>query len=273
MPLIGAHLSTAGGFYKAAEKAKAIGANCLQIFGASPRQWLPKFPNDEEIKKFKESLKACGVAPVYLHGLYLVNLASNHQEIVKKSVASLGSHLQIANLLGADGLIFHIGSAKERSKEDVVNEVVERVRLVLKNVSGPAKLLLENSSGGQKVGSSPQELGKILKAINSSRVKICLDTCHAFVAGHFNLDDWDNCLGLENVLVIHANDSKAPAGSTLDRHENIGEGQIGLKGIEKWTGDKRLADAAWIIETPGFDDLGPDKKNLDILKSCFNNYE
>ncbi len=266
---IGAHLSTAGGLYKAADKAKAIGANCLQIFGASPRQWQFKVPSEAEVSQFKESLVENKVGPVFLHGLYLVNLASDDRDIWQKSIDGLAGHLGIAEILGVEGVIFHIGSAKDRNKKEVVTEVVERVKLVLKKVPGKAKLVLENSSGGQKVGSNPEELSEIFKKIDSARVKICLDTCHAFTAGHFSLDSWDKVVDLKNVIAIHANDSKAAAGSTLDRHENIGEGQIGLAGLKQWTQDRRLAHAAWIIETPGFNDLGPDKRNIDILKTCF----
>jgi len=277
---IGAHKSTAGGLWTAIERVQDIGGNCLQIFGASPRQWYVKMPSREDTEKFKQAAKESGIGPIYLHAAYLPNLASPDAEVRKKSAKNLSEHLQIADLIGANGLIFHIGSGKELSKDKAMANVVAQCRIVLKNVPGKTELVMENSAGGgQKLGVTPAEIGQMLKKINSQRMKVCWDTAHAFEAGAIEeytsanikklVDDFDQTFGLDNLVVIHANDSKTPYNSHHDRHENIGAGYIGLDGFKNLAKERRLRDKAWILETPGFDQQGPDVRNVKLLKSCF----
>ena len=139
---------------------------------------------------------------------------------------------------------------------------------------------MENAAGGgEKIGKTAGELAYLLKKVNSKRVKICLDTAHAFESGIIKeyksdgikkfLDEWDKEIGLENITALHANDSKTLWNSHHDRHENIGAGYIGLAGFKALAREKRLWNKAWLLEVPGFDNEGPDKKNMDILKSCF----
>lgn len=278
-PRIGAHVRTGGGLHKAIENAGRIGAECIQIFGASPQQWQVKFPSKSEALLFKKQMEEHKVGPVFLHAAYLVNLASPEAALRAKSIQSLSDHLKIADLIGAAGLIFHMGSNKGENLEEALHGTVSGMKEVLKNVPGKTLLIMENSAGGgSKLGATPEQLGYLLKKVGSQRVKVCIDTAHAFEAGIIDeysparvkkfLKDLDSKIGLENIVALHINDSKTPPHSHYDRHENIGEGYIGLKGFQALATEKRLHDKAWILEVPGFDGEGPDKRNIEILRSC-----
>ncbi len=281
-PYIGGHVSVAGGLWNAFENAANIGAECIQIFGANPRGYAAPMPNEVTLAKYKEARNAHPeVKKVYLHAGYLVNLASPNPEAVEKSIANLSAHLRIAELLEADGLIFHIGSGKESSKEIALAQVVVAMKQVLEKAPGKANLLIENAAGGgAKIGARPEEIGQIMKGVDSNRVKVCIDTAHSFEAGLVEgytkpnlksfLKLWNDSVGLENVHALHVNDSKTEFNSHHDRHENIGEGFIGLEGFKNLATAPELCDKAWILEVPGFDDNGPDKKNVDILKRLFS---
>ena len=279
-PKIGAHVSTQGGLVNAFENAKKIGAEAIQIFGSSPQQWAVRELKKEDIEKFKAAHKKAGDISVFLHAAYLVNLASPNEITRANSIQSLVGHLKISEAIGAKGLIFHIGSAKDQPKEQAIEFLVSGVKKVLEKSKGDSLIILENSSaGGAKLGANPKEIGEILNKIKSDRTKVCFDTAHAFEAGVAKYDDqgtiakvfdeWDKEIGLENIVAIHANDSKTPFASHNDRHENIGEGCIGLAGFKNLAKENRLKDKIWLLEVPGFDNLGPDKRNIDILKSCF----
>ncbi|MDO8495147.1 MAG: deoxyribonuclease IV [bacterium] len=279
IPKLGAHVSTAGGLFKLVENAQAIGAEAVQIFGASPRQWVAKVPGKEDVAKYNKAIEGSGVGPVFLHGAYLVNLAAATEESLNKSIVNLGLHMQIAEAIGAEGVIFHVGSGQEMPKELAMKKAIVAMKTVLKNVPGKTKLIMENSASAKKIGATPEELGVMMAGVNSPRVKICVDTAHSFEAGLIEsytspnitkfLDAWDNAVGLENLVAFHVNDSKTPYLSNHDRHENLGEGFIGLDGFKNFAKEKRTWDKAWLLEVPGFDNMGPDKKNVDILKSLF----
>lgn len=272
-PRIGAHVSAAGGIFKAFENAKRLGAECIQIFGASPRQWAANLPLDETIKKYKDYSQKSDIHPVFLHAAYLINLASFNDEIRAKSQKCLKNHLQIAEAIEAAGVIFHIGPGKDAGA--IINSINE----ILMNVPGKSFLVIENSANNQSLGHSLEQISHIYKSVKSKRVKICLDTAHLFESGQlpeftpksikFFFDRFDSLLGIENLVALHINDSKTKANSSNDRHENIGDGYIGIEGFKNLAKEKRLHDKAWILEVPGSDDNGPDKNNVDILKSLF----
>jgi len=280
-PRIGAHVSAAGGLFKAIENGESIGAEAIQIFGLSPRQWAGKLPVEEDAKKFRELHKNSPVKEVFLHAAYLVNLASPNPFILEQSKHSLAEHLKVAEMIDAVGLVFHVGSGKgAEDREAVLRQEVEAMLDVLSRVPGKSFLIMENSAGGGgKVGFGPEEIGYLHKKAKSKRIKVCFDTAHAFEAGLIEnftpsnvkklWDDWDKHVGLENIIVIHANDSKTAYNSKHDKHENIGAGHIGLKNFKVLAKEKRILDKPWILEVPGFAGEGPDKKNIDILKSLF----
>jgi len=279
MPIIGAHVSAAGGLQKVIERAEKIGAQCIQIFGASPRTFWAKMPSAQDVAEYKAAIKQSGIGPVFLHAAYLVNLASPKADLREKSVKSLSDHLRIAEMLGAQGLIFHIGSGKDMPRAEALQLTLAGIKHILRNVSGRSELIMENTAGGgQKIGRDAAELGWIKKRVGSARVKVCVDTAHAFEAGVITeytsknikkfLDDYEKHVGFKNIAAFHVNDSKTLANSHNDRHENIGQGHIGLAGFKNLARDKRMKNMSWILEVPGFDDNGPDKKNVEILKKC-----
>lgn len=280
MARIGAHVSSAAGLAGAVDKAEAIGAEAMQIFGSSPRMWRVLVPRDEEVARYRERLARSSVFPVYLHAAYLVNLASPDETIRVKSVANLKGYLTIAERIGAKGLIFHLGSGKESPREEAARNIAEGMKEILRGVQGGTELVMENSAGGgRRVGACPEDFRLIMERVDSPRVKICFDTAHAYEAGMIReftaplirglFDSWDREVGMEHVVVIHANDSKTAFDSHHDRHENIGEGYIGLEGFRNLAREERLTNKAWILETPGFDELGPDRKNVELLRLCF----
>lgn len=185
----------------------------------------------------------------------------------------------IVDLLKAHGLIFHIGSSKPLPREGAVEVIAESMREILDRVPGNTHLIIENSAGGGfRIGSTPEEIGEIIRAVKSDRVKVCIDTAHAFEAGLLDaytpakikmlFDRCDSAFGIDRIVALHVNDSKTIFNSHHDRHENIGEGHIGLDGFKYLTREKRISDTSWLLEVPGFENTGPDKKNVDILKAC-----
>lgn len=278
-PKLGAHISAAGGIINTIERALAIGAQCMQIFGASPHQWSAKLPDPQASSAFKKALAKSNISAVYLHAAYLINLASQIPDLRAKSIESLVAHLSIADAIGANGLIFHLGSTMDREKG--IQRTIEGIHEVLNRVPGKTNLVMENSAGGgMKLGGNIQDLGAIHKGAASPRLKVCIDTAHTFASGIINeytsatvkkfVDDLDTAVGIKNVVALHINDSKSVTNSHIDRHENLGHGKIGLAGFKALAQEKRLHHTSWMLEVPGFEDKGPDKENLDILKGCFS---
>jgi len=279
--LIGAHVSSAGGPHKAIERAAELGVLAFQTFGSSPKQYQVTEPKEEDVAAFKEMRKKAGITHVFLHGPYLVNLASSTPAVRHSSRTALAGHLRIAQRLGVDGVIFHVGSVgKGNGREDALDRVIKGMKEVLEKVPGTADLILENGSGGGgKIGATVEDLAAIVKGVDSARVGVCVDTCHAYAAGvlvcteegvNDFFDNWEQELGEGVLRALHANDSKGAAGSYLDRHENIGEGFIGKEGFENLSKDPRASAVPWILEVPGFEGEGPDKKNVDILRKIIS---
>jgi deoxyribonuclease-4 len=270
---IGAHLSISGGYGKALEKAKEISADCLQIFSASPRSWQKPKVGEKEINDFIVRKQALGIEPVYFHASYLINLADNGR-VGALSREFLAVELILADKLGIKGSIVHLGSYKENDIKEGYRVLIKNLEEVLKEIPKEIFLLIENA-GNHKIGVSLEEIGKIIADLRDKRVKICLDTCHLHAAGfdlssREKLDDFlltfDKIVGLERLKVWHLNDSRDPLGSFRDRHDNIGRGSLGLNSFREILNHPQFKDLPFIIETPGFDQKGPDKRNLDILK-------
>lgn len=275
---IGAHVSTAKGVYNCFSNAEEIGAECLQIFGASPRQWRAKLPDNETLKLYYKEKERSKLGQIFLHAAYLVNLGTSDEELYRKSIENLTLHLQIAELLEAEGLIYHIGSYKNTTLEKSITRVVEGMHEVLKNSPGKANLIMENSAGGgNKIGTNVKEIGEIFRKASHPRIKVCIDTCHAFAAGELKdftkeeienyAEKCDTAFGLQNLTVLHVNDSKASYGSNTDRHENIGKGQIGLDAFKNLRAHNNFGSIPWILEVPGYEGNGPDAPNIDTVKS------
>lgn len=276
---LGAHVSVAGGLSRSILNAIELGCKTIQIFGASPQQWAVRRHTEKEIGEFKGEKLKSPVETVYLHAAYLANLGSADQLIWARSVKNISEHLKIAEAISAEGLIFHVGSGKGLLPEEAIAKVGKGMREIFEAVPGKTCLFLENGAGGgDKMGSTAAQIAEILRQVNNHRAKVCFDTAHAFEAGIIEnyrpesvkklLDEWDKIVGLENIPVFHINDSKTAYNSHHDRHENLGEGFIGLSGFKNLLSDKRVRDRDWILEVPGFEGLGPDRKNMELLRSC-----
>ena len=276
---IGAHVSTAGGISKAVARGVAIGCETIQIFGSSPQSWAFKPVPGAEIEAFRQATAEAGLRPVYFHAIYLINLGTPNQANLEKGVQSLISYMSLAADLGVAGVVFHPGSHQGVGYEGVFPQTVAAIQRVLESASGGPEgpcLAVENMAGmGQHIGARFDELGRILKAVASPRLRVCLDTQHCFAAGYDMTTrdgieamtaEFDRAIGLENLVAVHANDSKQPLGSGVDRHANIGEGFIGEAGFEAIMAHPAFRDVPFFLEVPGFEGGGPDRQNVEILK-------
>ena len=277
---IGAHVSTAGGLHTGFERAAAIGAECMQVFESPPQQWGTAKLTDEQVDQFRRTAAESGIGPIFIHGKYLMNLASPDPKVFKTSVSTLRSSLNIASRIGVVGVIFHTGSHKGMGVESVFDQICDAAKGVLAETPEDVWMIFENSAGqGGTMGSKFGELGEILGRINSPRAKVCVDTCHAFASGYdlsnaegvaATFEELSREIGFENVAALHCNDSKAGLGSGRDLHENIGEGKIGRAGFEALLARPELRDLPLLLEVPGYKidgaGKGPDKPNLDLMK-------
>lgn len=275
---LGAHV--AGGLSGAIDNTLAIGGNALQIFAGSPRMWARSLYPARIAEAFREGVAKADLNPVYIHALYLTNLASDNPELVEKSKAALITDMTNSAAIGSAGVVLHIGSHQGRGWEASKTLVIESIKEVLDNTPSESFLLLENSAGQQgKIGSLP-ELRDILSSLPShlasNRLKVCLDTAHAFEAGYnfttdqglgIWIDEIEKTIGFDKIELLHLNDSKTPLGSGRDNHQNIGDGYIGSDGISRIINHPKLSHLPLILEVPGLEGIGPDKANIDRVKS------
>jgi len=275
--LIGAHVSAAGGSNKAVARAEEIGAECFQIFASSPRMWSAKPIADYVAQKYAEEMKRAGMGPTVLHGKYLIALGAEDPELLAKSEKALRADVAAANKLDALGVIFHPASHRGRGFETIIDQFANAVRTILDNEPGDSLLMLETSAGaGDHIGSTFAELGTLIKAIGNDRVAVCLDTQHVWAAGYnivntdslsAALDEFDKEIGLGLLRSVHANDSMRELGSSVDRHENIGDGLIGTAGFKTLMSNDAFKHVPFYLEVPGTGKSGPDKPNIDRLKA------
>ena len=273
---LGAHVSASGGVSKSIDRALDIGAEAIQIFASSPRAWKFNHPKPEEVERFRKKSEESGIGPCYIHGSYLVNIGGSEEQL-QKSINCLVNNMSAAGEIGAEGVIFHGGSHKGKGFDAVLNQAANCLTQVLEKSPDNVWLCLENSAGmGAHIGSSFREIGRILRVVDHPNLKVCLDTEHCFAAGYNlavpeELDkviaEFDSEIGLDKLVAVHANDAKVELGSGVDRHENIGEGYIGISGFESILGNTAFKNVPFFLEVPGFDGNGPDKENLDRLKT------
>jgi deoxyribonuclease IV len=281
-PLLGMHVSAAGGGWRAIANGNEMGAETIQFFGASPRSYVAPLPSEEDAARFRQMRAESNIKAVYLHAPYLVNLSSDKEDLRKKSIKNLAAHLAIAEAYGADGVVFHPGSYGQQLPEQGIAYTAAGMRAVLEQVPGTAKLLIENTAGGgTKLGGIPEEIATMLEQVDlPERTGCCLDTAHAFEAGIIDdyadselleafIKRWEETVGFTRTYAVHANDSKTQAGSHHDQHENIGDGYIGTAGFIALARTRVLNHAAWMLEVPGIEGFGPDKENLDRLRAAF----
>jgi len=275
---IGAHVNSSGGVWKAIGNGVDIGCEAVQFFAGSPRTWKPQIYRDADAEKFRETRADSPIRFVVIHSIYLINLASAKEDFYENSVTSLNGAVAAAEQLGADAVVTHVGSHQGAGFDEGLVRVQAALRRALEESDGsPVRILLENTAGaGGTMGVDFEELGAMIAAADGHpRLGICLDTAHVFEAGFdlrtaAGLDEalarLDAACGLDRLVMLHLNDSKTPFGSNRDRHEIIGVGEIGLDGFRSIVTHPAFADLPGILEVPGFDDKGPDARNVQLLR-------
>jgi deoxyribonuclease-4 len=271
--LFGAHCS--GGIKKALGKGAEMGAETVQLFVQSPRTW--RFPNHDpaDLESFRITREERGV-PVFVHALYLVNLAAPDEEVYCKSVQTMRSTVDAACAIESEGVVFHVGSHLGAGFEHGLERVVPAIAQVLERSNDRTWVLMENSAGaGGTIGRSLDELAVIFDALDRhERLGICLDSCHLFVSGidvtdravlDALLEELDERIGLDRLRLLHANDAKAPLGSNRDRHDNIGEGLMG-EGLGVFLAQPKLQGLPVVLEVPGADGHGPNAEEIRKLR-------
>lgn len=278
MPLnLGGHISLGRNPVQTVERVARDGFNSMQIFASSPGAWKPPAANASGYERFREARREHGVSPLFIHAIYLINLASANPDLVRRSIESLCATLQAGRQMGAQGVITHIGSHGGRGFEAVSEQIATGLRQALDCTPDGVELILENAAGaGGIVGAPIEELADLLERTHRDvRLRIALDTAHltgfgwdfpAEGAAQRLADAVESNIGLERLSVIHANDSAVPAGSRRDRHANIGQGFVGIEGFRNLLSEPRLVAVPWIMETPDLGDRVPGEPTGSLLR-------
>lgn len=278
---IGAHVKGTGGLLATLARAEALGCDVLQLFTQSPRQWRPARHDPEELAAYRAAeVASASIRATFCHATYLVNLAAGQEELAEQSRRTLTDNLATATALGSAGVVLHVGSHRGAGLEAVKNQVVDALRRALDDAEAAAseptcRLLLENAAGaGGTVGRSFDELAVLLEAADDPRLGICLDTQHLFASGvpyrtiaeaDEAVSALDRAVGLDRLACLHLNDSKVPLGANRDRHENLGEGEIGREALACLLGHPSLQEVPAILEVPGDGD-GPRAKDVTVAR-------
>jgi deoxyribonuclease-4 len=284
---IGAHMSVAGGVSKAVDRAVAHGCEALQIFTKNANQWRGKPLDPTEVKTFRRRIDETGILPVVSHASYLINLATTFPVLREQSLAAFIDELDRAEALGLLGVVIHPGTCTAGTEDDGLRLIAEGIRHAFRaRPRRKTMVLLEHTAGqGRTLGYRFEHLAAIIGHLNgSSRVGVCLDTCHLVASGYDIVSEagyletfaaFDRIVGLARLRVFHANDSKKPCGSRVDRHEHIGQGCLGETPFRRILADDRFAGLPMLIETEkstGAERAGTivtdplDVKNLETLR-------
>jgi deoxyribonuclease-4 len=275
--LLGGHCS--GGIKKALENAHAFGMDSVQLFAQSPRTW--RFPDHDpaDLEAFKARREELGIGAVTIHALYLLNLASPKADFYEKSVETLSKTVDAACAIGAEAVVFHVGSHQGAGFDAGLERVVPALAQALERCSETTWLCMENTAGtGDTIGRSLEELAALYEALERhARLGVCLDSCHLFASGYDVTDageldrvvkQLDGLIGLDRLRVLHVNDSKTPLGSNRDRHDNIGDGLMGSK-LAVFLGHPKLQGLPALLEVPGTDGHGPDREQMTKLRKLY----
>jgi deoxyribonuclease-4 len=267
---LGAHESVNGGLYKALERAVEDGCKAVQLFVTVPNRWYqaPLAPKDTAL--YRERAAAFGESSVTAHATYLINLASPKDDVRKRSIACLKDELARCDTLGIPYYVLHPGSPLESGYETGIARITEGLNEVYRADVKTMVLLETTSGGGNTIGRKLEELSEIIdKVEESSKIGVCLDSCHMYSAGYDLLSRYDAIIDEAvsrfggKIKVFHINDTKHPLASGKDRHELIGKGFLGLDFFSALVNDARLKDALGILETPA----ESYKEEIDILRS------
>ncbi|HSS34564.1 MAG TPA: deoxyribonuclease IV [Solirubrobacterales bacterium] len=274
--LIGAHVSTAGGLANAIERGEERGCEAIQIFHQSPRMWRPTDYGEEDFTAFREAMAASKVEAVIIHAVYLINCASKDKELRKKSLNSLTHALRIGDGIGAAGVVLHPGAQKGEPLGPSMKRASKTIKAALAD-SDSCRLLLEQTAGHKGLlGRDFDQTAELIEgAGGGKRLGLCLDSCHLFVQGydvtdpgHLTaiMDEADKKVGKGRLGAVHVNDAAAPLGSHLDRHANIGKGEMGRKGLAAFLSEPRFEGLPATLETPGPEKKGSSKAEVQLAK-------
>ena len=275
---LGAHMSIAGGLHLALERGHALDCHAVQIFVKNQRQWAARPLGADEARAFRAARRATGIRWVFAHASYLINLASPAAAAWAQAVDAFTDELERGEALGLDSVVIHPGSHLGTGVEAGLGRVAAAVGEALRRTRGyRVRVALENTAGaGGALGKTFAELGAMLDRVDRTRrVGVCLDTCHLFAAGYdvrtakgylTAIAECERAVGLERVLAFHLNDARTPLGSGLDRHENIGRGELGLRSFRLLLGDSRFARVPKVLETPKAPEPIADRRNLAVLR-------
>lgn len=276
--LLGVQVSIEGKIYNALTRARLLGCNTMQIFSRNPQAWRENFLDPKDIEEFLLRQKKFNIKPLFIHIPYLINLASPNPRLYEGSIEAYIEDIAEADALKADYIVTHMGSHKETSEPAGIKRLVNALnRIFEKTRNAKVKILLENTSGsGSWLGYKFSHQKEIIAGLKEKeRVGLCLDTAHAYLAGYdiaakagleSLLSEIDDSAGLNLIKLIHLNDARDKLGSRHDRHEHIGKGKIGMKGMERIINHPRLRDFPFILETPKKDEQD-DAMNLKTVKS------
>jgi deoxyribonuclease-4 len=276
--LLGAHMSIAGGVDKSLTLGKKVGCDTIQIFTKSSNQWKAKSLGDEVVDHFHKKRKETGIELVVAHDSYLINLASPDNALWKKSIDAFLVEMERCERLGIPLLNTHPGSHVGAGEKDGLKRISKAIDIIhSKTKNYKTSIALETTAGqGTNLGYRFEQIAEIIRAAKRSELlSVCFDTCHAFAAGYelrdrknFNrtFEEFDRIIGLERLKVFHLNDSLKGLGSRVDRHQHIGQGEMGLEPFRLLLNDQRFKEIPMYLETPKGSDYQEDVKNLKTLR-------
>ncbi len=274
---IGSHVSIAGGIWKAPANAAKVGAEVFQIFSRSPHGGPVKPITEEIVEQFQSEMKKYKLDTFFIHTPYFINFASLQNNIRYGSISVVRQELDRGSLIGCKAVMTHLGSFGEQTDKEGLEVVAKSISKILEGYEGTTQLLLEISAGaGRIVGDTFEEIATILenKLVAKYNIGVCFDTCHAFASGYdlrtnkdveSTLNQFDKVIGVDKLVMVHANDSMAELGKHLDRHAHIGDGHIGKEGFKALVNHKVFGALDWILETPK-DNPKDDPRNIAFLR-------
>ena len=276
--LLGAHMSINGGVDTSVDRATSIGCTTMQIFTKNNNQWFAKPLTEEVVLNYKTKIAASNIKKVVSHDSYLINLCAINPDTLKKSRISFVDEIERCSLLGVEYLNFHPGAHMGMGEDEGIKKIIESLDIAHeKTRKSKVFSVVEVTAGqGTAIGYKFEHIEKIITGVSDKkRMAVCIDTCHIFAAGYdFTtkkkylevFKNFDEIVGIKNLVAFHLNDSKKVCGSRVDRHEHIGKGAIGLDGFKFLMNDKRFDEIPKILETPKEDDMREDVENMNLLK-------
>ena len=283
--LLGAHMSIAGGIPKSLDRAVDVGCNVLQIFVKNNNQWRGRPLHDPEVHEFRQRRAESPILQVVAHDSYLINLASPKEELWERSIAAFLDEMDRCERLGLSHLVTHPGAHVGSGEACGIGRIAEALERILeRTASYGVKIALETTAGqGSTLGHRFEHLRDIMAGCGSpEQIVVCMDTCHVFAAGYDIrteegyagvMEQFDQVVGLDKLEVLHFNDSKRALGSRVDRHDHIGQGEIGKAGFRWFLNDRRLVQVPKLLETPKENQGEADRRNLKVLRSLLSGGE